>query len=125
MNQQVALAQGAEYKFTVTKDQATQGNNRFELAMKPAAVLNTATGLEVTMTPNPASDDVKLTYTSGTNEEVSVRLTDLNGVTVYSKNLGVQQNGTVSVPLNKYAAGIYMVELTSGNRKVVHRLVKE
>jgi len=125
LNQYVTLAQGAEYKFTISKDQVTQGNERFELSMKPATAAIAATGLKVSMTPNPASDDVKLTYASGTNEEVSVRLTDLNGVTVYSKNLGVQQNGTVTVPLDKYAAGIYMVELTSGNRKVVQRLVKE
>ena len=50
---------------------------------------------------------------------------DMSGVNVYGENLGVQQKGTVTVPLNKLASGIYMVELTSGNRKVVQRLIKE
>lgn len=122
LNQYVDLVQGAEYHFTITKDAITQGNNRFELGMKPAA---TASSFDVTMAPNPASDDVKLTYRNTEAGEVKVRLMDLNGVTVYSKDLGVQQAGVVTIPLNKFASGIYMVELTSGNRKAVRRLVKE
>jgi hypothetical protein len=31
--------------------------------------------------------------------------------------MGLQQNGSVTIPLNKFAAGIYMVELTTGDRK--------
>jgi len=39
--------------------------------------------------------------------------------------MGVQQNGKVIVPITNLAAGIYMVELTSGSQKVVQRLIKE
>jgi hypothetical protein len=124
LNQYVTLQQGAEYRFTISKDAASQGDNRFELGMKPG-VTQANNSLDVTMAPNPASDDVKLTYRSATSETVTVRLTDLNGVTVYNSNLGIQQNGTITIPLSKFAAGIYMVELTAGNRKVVRRLVKE
>ncbi|NDC41686.1 MAG: T9SS C-terminal target domain-containing protein, partial [Chitinophagia bacterium] len=123
LGQYVELTQGAEYHFEITKDAASQGNNRFELAMKPAATA--FSGLEVLMTPNPATDDVTLAYRSGNANEVNVRVMDVNGVAVYNKNLGVQQNGTVRVPLAKFAAGMYMVELTSGDKKVVQRLVKE
>ena len=77
------------------------------------------------MQPNPASDDVKISFTSGKKDNVAIRMLDLSGVSVYSKDLGVQQNGSVIVPLSNVASGIYMVELTSGDQKVVQRLVKE
>ncbi|PQJ08990.1 hypothetical protein CJD36_021535 [Flavipsychrobacter stenotrophus] len=119
----VDINQGTEYAFTIGKDEATQGN-RFELALKsnmPAPVK----ALAVTMSPNPTTDDVKVRFTSGKNEKVTIRVVDITGASIYNKDLGEQQNGTISVPLNTFAAGIYMVELTQGEQKVTQRLVKE
>ena len=127
LKQYVLLQQGTEYRFTITTDAATQGDNRFELSMNPAevAVLQNIKGLDVTMTPNPANDDVKISFTSGKSDNVAVRVLDLSGVIVYNSNLGVQQNGSVNIPLGNLASGIYMVELTQGEQKVVQRLIKE
>ena len=122
----VDLNQGTEYRFAISKEKATQGNNRFELALKPAvAVTAPVKGLAVSMSPNPATDDVKISFTSGRKEKVTVRVMDITGVNIYNKELGEQQNGTISVPLSTFAAGIYMVELTQGDQKVTQRLVKE
>ncbi|PQJ09142.1 hypothetical protein CJD36_020325 [Flavipsychrobacter stenotrophus] len=119
----VDLNQGTEYAFTISKDKTTQGD-RFELTLK-SNVSATVKALVVSMTPNPTIDDVKISYTSGKKEKVSVRVMDISGVNIYNEELGEQQNGTVSVPLSKFAAGIYMVELTQGEQKVSQRLVKE
>ena len=122
----IDLNQGAEYRFAISKEKATQGNNRFELALKPAvAVAPPVKGIAVSMTPNPATDDVKISFNSGTTGNVSVRVMDIFGVSIYNKDLGMQHNGTVSVPLSTFAAGIYMVELTQGSQKVTQKLVKE
>ena len=123
LNKSIELSTGTEYKFAITDDKATQGDNRFELAMKPVSVTNTA--LHVTMTPNPTTEDVKISFTSGSKEKISVRVLDMSGVSVYSEQLGVKQNGNVSLPLSNFASGIYMVEFTQGNEKIVQRLVKE
>ncbi len=127
LKQYVLLQQGTEYRFSVTKDNNTQGNNRFELSMEPQEVasIQAAKGLEVTMTPNPANDEVKVNFTSGKKDEVKVRVLDLSGVSVYNQDLGMKQSGTIMVPLSSLASGIYMVELTSGDQKVVQRLIKE
>ncbi|WP_161499174.1 DNA/RNA non-specific endonuclease [Flavipsychrobacter stenotrophus] len=124
LNKLTELKPSTEYAFTISKDKATQGDARFELSLK-AATAATDNGLHVTMTPNPASDDVHITFTTTQKENVSVRVMDISGVNVYNKDLGVLQNGTVNVSLSNLAAGIYMVELTSGDKKVLHRLVKE
>jgi hypothetical protein len=115
---------GSEYAFTISKDKNTQGADRFELAMKSSAPV-AVKPLAVSMAPNPTTDDVKITFTSGKKENVTVRVMDISGVSIYNKDLGEQQNGTISVPLTTFASGVYMVELTHGDQKVTQRLVKE
>jgi hypothetical protein len=124
LNKYVDMKEGAEYHFTIGKDRATQGNERFELVLKPATA-TTAKGLEVSMAPNPASDDVQITFTSGSKDNVSVRIMDVSGVSIYSQDLGAKQNGVITVPMSNFAAGVYMVEITQGEQKVTKRLVKE
>ena len=120
----VEMKAGTEYAFTIGKDKATQGTERFELALK-SSIAAPVKGLAVSMTPNPTTDDVKISFTSGRKEKVTVRVMDISGVSIYTQDLGEQQNGTISVPLSSFAAGIYMVELTQGEQKVTQRLVKE
>ncbi|MBC7554179.1 MAG: T9SS type A sorting domain-containing protein, partial [Taibaiella sp.] len=125
LKQYIAMSQGAEYRFSVTKDKATQGEQRFELSMSPIAIAGNSKGLEVNMIPNPATEDVSVTFSNSRKAAVSIRILDLSGVSVYNRNLGTQQSGGVKVSLGTLASGIYMVELTAGNEKVVQRLVKE
>ena len=121
------LLQGTEYKFTITKDAASQGDNRFELSMKKAGatVAQTNDGLDVQMVPNPATNVVTITYSAPAKAQTSVRVMDVEGVTVITQELGMQQSGNTQIALDKLASGVYMVEITSGTQKVVHRLVKE
>ena len=121
------LQQGTEYKFTISKDAASQGDSRFELSMKKAGatVAQTNDGLDVQMVPNPATNVVTITYSAPAKAQTSVRVMDVEGVTVLTQDLGIQQNGSTQIALDKLASGVYMVEITSGTQKVVHRLVKE
>ncbi len=125
LQQYVLLQQGTEYRFAITADKATQGDDRFELKMEPAETIAANKGLQVTMTPNPATDDVNISFTAATAKTAGIRILDLSGVSVYNRDLGALQSGNVNVSLSSFAAGVYMVELTSGNEKVVQRLVKE
>jgi hypothetical protein len=93
--------------------------------MSPAAVTTSGKGLQLTLQPNPASDEVTVTYLAGQKARTEIRLTDISGVEVYRKTLGDQRGGDHKIQLGHLASGIYMVELTSGTEKVVQRLVKE
>ena len=125
LNTYTLLQQGTEYRFSITTDKSTQGDKRFELSVDPTAAVAANKALEVTMQPNPATDEVKISFTSGKKDNVNIRMMDLSGVSVYNTSLGLQQSGSVNVPLSNLASGIYMVELTQGDQKVVQRLVKE
>ncbi len=121
LDQYTQVKTGAEYRFSVTNDTKTQGENRFELTMTAGS----AKGLQVNVTPNPASDDVKITFNAAKKNNVSIRVTDLTGVSIFSKDLGATQTGTVVVPMSNFASGVYIVELTSGKEKVSQKLIKE
>ena len=47
------------------------------------------------------------------------------GQTVISKDLGKQQSGVVTIPVEKLAAGTYMVQFTSGTETVTQKLDKQ
>ncbi len=117
------LEPGAAYSFTIGADKSTQGDARFELTAKPGTTKTT--GVSIALAPNPATDAVTITYSSAKEEQLSVRLLDINGVTVYSSDLGTVSSATTSIPVKSLAAGVYMVEVTHGAEKMVKRLVKE
>ena len=117
------LEPGAAYSFTIGADKSTQGDARFELTAKPGTTKTT--GFSIALAPNPATDAVTIMYTSAKEEQLSVRLLDINGVTVYSSDLGTVSSATTSIPVKSLAAGVYMVEVTHGAEKMVKRLVKE
>ncbi len=127
LGRSVLLQQGTEYKFSVTADKNTQGNNRFELSLDPenATAPQSAAATGVSMVPNPATDDVTITFTSEKAEKLNINVLDASGVNVFNKSLGIQKSGSVTIPLQEMAAGIYFVEIISGNEKTVRRLIKE
>jgi hypothetical protein len=126
LNKYTLLEQGAEYSFRITEDARTQGDARFEISVDPTAVtLSGVNAVQVTMTPNPASDEVNIVFNEAKMSKTTVRVTDITGVCVYSEDLGEQQSGRISISLANFASGVYLVELTCGDNKVVQRLVKE
>jgi hypothetical protein len=120
----VALTPGTEYKFSVTKDAASQGDSRFELSLKPGTSISNDP-FAVTVTPNPASDDVKISFNADARNKVEIRVMDMSGVSVYHTEIMNKQTGVVTVPLHTLASGVYMVELINGENKVVKRLIKQ
>lgn len=118
------LSAGAQYSFAITGDKNTQGNDRLELQLKPA-VNSSTTAVAVTLMPNPATDVVTVSVKLPAEAEASVRVTDVTGTCVYSRNIGKLLNGSVQMDLSTYAPGIYMVEVATGDQKITRKLVKE
>jgi hypothetical protein len=124
------IEDGRTYTFTIIADSASQGDNRFELSMAGevstgVANLNSNTGLKVSITPNPATDQMTISYTASQSNNTSVRIMNMAGQTVIKMELGKQLSGSVNIPLNNVASGVYIVEFTSGNQITTQRLVKQ
>lgn len=123
LDKYIPLNPGSEYRFSITKEPATQGNARFELSMKPAD--EQSGNLSLTVVPNPASENVTISFLSGSKERVTIRVSDINGVAVYTNTVYDPAKMPVSIPLNKVAPGVYLVEVMQGDKKLTRKLVKE
>ena len=65
----------------------------------------------VTLSPNPASEEVTLTY-SGLENENMVEIYDLMGRSLTQQNIK-NQTGSIIIPLNNYPSGIYVIVVRS------------
>jgi len=122
------LTQGTEYPFTVSSDVKTQDDARFEIGLGAIpdgnnTIAGTSFGMNVT--PNPATSQVVLSYQTSGKDDTHVRVLNVAGVEVTTLDLGKQSSGNVTIPVNKLSAGIYIVELTSGDAKTTQRLIKD
>ena len=121
LNQYVLLQQGAEYTFSITADKATQGENRFELTAKNAATVAN-TSLNVTISPNPATDKVNIGFAAAGTTTITVM--NVTGASVLSQSVN-DGSGKATISLGGLPAGTYMVEVANGGNKTIQKLIKE
>ena len=79
---------------------------------------------EITLAPNPASDQVSI-VNSGTFSGIgSISIFDLNGKLIYDYNqLLIREREIVNIDVSNLAAGIYLLKGTASNKSIVKRLV--
>jgi aryl-phospho-beta-D-glucosidase BglC (GH1 family) len=71
--------------------------------------------------PVPSKDEVTITLPEST-QRTQVVVTDLNGKTYYT---GIASGNVHKLHINKYPAGIYVVQLINGDKKIIKRIVKK
>ncbi len=72
------------------------------------------------MMPNPASENVRVEFTTDAAQNVAYEIRDINGKLVKTSNLGNQAQGKVSFEVNvrDLSAGTYMMNIIAGSRMV-------
>jgi hypothetical protein len=78
--------------------------------------------LKISAYPNPSASAFTLILDGGTNENVTVSVTDLLGRKVYQSTNGVKKQHYFG---NDLKAGIYILQVTQGNEKQSLKLIKE
>ena len=126
LNQYVQLTQGTTYTFTVTADKKSQGDARFELTteMLPGN-LNASNGVDMNLGPNPASESITVNYMLSGIDNPTLHVINSVGQEVYTNALGTTQSGSINVPVNELAAGMYMVKITNGKKEKAQKFVKQ
>ncbi len=79
----------------------------------------------ITVMPNPARDNVMLVFFAEKDADITIRLVDNSGKTVLAQKQKVLRgNNTLQLKnLNKYSAGIYMIQLLIHDELVSEKLV--
>jgi hypothetical protein len=127
LNTVVELKQGGSYVFDVTIDSLTYGDNRFELNMlgNPTNSSIAKNKLKVQLVPNPATNNATLYYEGMQDGNIEVNITNMVGIKVATYVQASVKTGSINIPLQQVASGIYIVEVKNGNQTITQKLVKQ
>jgi len=94
-----------------------------ELERKPAS---TASQLDISVYPNPAQDEVYVSWRTDANEPLTIRLYNSLGQTLTETVISKPEaSGTQTLSLRTLSKGLYLVEVRQGERLSLVRLVVE
>jgi hypothetical protein len=124
LNTFTKLETGTEYSFEVTAgNAASQGDNRFELVMKQAPVIvPVAASFSVKLSPNPATDMVKVSFSNMEKARTTITITDAGGRIIKTMDAGNVQSGEASINVKGLAKGSYLVTLDNGTERKTTKL---
>jgi len=81
---------------------------------------------EVFMYPNPVNDRVQVALSSDRNQELKVKVYDLGGVLIDSREIIVNKgNNVFSIDTDKWKPGAYIVQLITPNQTIHKKLIKQ
>jgi hypothetical protein len=103
---------------------AYSNGNAFAIRLKMGDQmgLNEDNTSNVSVYPNPASDEVNINI-EGLIGDVQVRILDLSGKEVYASNLNGSSVNTVNV--NSLAKGVYTIEVKNEEKTITRKLIKQ
>ena len=113
-------------------DLCVAGSLGMDTAEEPAATVRERSSFEViseamNVYPNPNRGDVFTVQAAGmVSEQVFVRVLDITGKEVYSTGYSVDGVLNAMIQMDRtLSAGVYMIELTDGDNRMVERMIVE
>lgn len=82
------------------------------------------TNSEVSVYPNPFSDQVNVRLGNYADQKVHVRVYNLTGVSVYDEYRNVSSDGILSIPTRRWATAVYQLRIDTKDATLGKRLVK-
>jgi len=81
------------------------------------SLLKINTNVDVSVTPNPASN---ILFVTGLNEIAKISIFDLNGNLLYGK-----ESDNYQIDISNYQVGIYIVKIETANWIVTKKFIKQ
>jgi subtilisin-like proprotein convertase family protein len=75
--------------------------------------------------PNPNNGNFTVKFTSVTDEDVSIDVFDMRGRKIYSNEFSNNGAFDQTIDLNSVQSGVYLVSVSSGDTKIVKRIIVE
>jgi hypothetical protein len=126
-------AAGSLTSYQLNDPQPYTGKNFYQLEsydrdgkFKKSAIveINMQADILYTVSPNPFTDRLNITFVNSLQKGTEIKLTDLQGRTVMTKQLN-NLSGATSIPVPGVAAGVYLLKITNAGNTQVFKLVKE
>ncbi len=78
---------------------------------------------QVSVFPNPAQSEINISNVSSTNLEMA-KIFDMGGKLIQSVDLS-EMTSQISIDVSSYAAGMYMVQISTANAKITKKFMKQ
>lgn len=88
-------------------------------------VTNTFEFKDFTIYPNPNTGNFTIRFNSNTSNKVVLNVVDISGRKIFEKSYANSGLFDENIQLEKAQAGIYLVSITDGDKKIVKRIVVE
>ncbi|MBA3986652.1 MAG: T9SS type A sorting domain-containing protein, partial [Flavobacteriales bacterium] len=76
------------------------------------------------MYPNPASEEVYISFQNIPEQDLNIQITNTLGQVVYSsEDVSSYENNTISLPISGYASGLYFVSIKQMGATQIKKLV--
>lgn len=111
------------YNFNVAKA-ATGAVLHFAVASTTLGANSFDNDLEMSFFPNPTKEILNINFGKLTNQKSTIKIIDVNGKLVYSS---IVENPSIIEKINvsKFSKGLYLVNVTSGNKEVTKKIVMD
>lgn len=106
------------------QDGGSLNNWSLNLCSTASPLSNTDFVLEdFVLSPNPSNGNFNVQFTSSTSKEIKINVYDLRGRQVFEKSYVNNGSFNQDINLNKVQAGVYLVSISDGNKKIVKRII--
>jgi len=114
----------SKMRINFVADNWDQGDG-FQLEYWALASIDDHSGLEdMTICPNPANDQLNITFSMQSSETVNCRLTDATGKVLQIENLkATSGENRHSIDVSNLANGFYMLELSTNKGKTIRKIM--
>lgn len=117
-NKTLSLIKDSSYQFSITSDTLSKARNRFFIGKWiPKASNPLLNLLTVKVYPNPARNELRVTFKSAVTANSSIRLYHLSGTLIKTFQIGSMQQGLVTIPIGDIANGQYYIQVISGSNQ--------
>jgi hypothetical protein len=111
------------YSFSTTSNTASSGAERFELVFNKTVVpMVLVTEFAVALSPNPAKDKVKVSFSNEQAANTTISITNAEGKLMKTVDAGHVQAGQLSINIKSLAKGTYYVTLSNGKERRTEKL---
>lgn len=114
-------ARGSAYGYSIYELEVYGTASTRMTTTTAAAAEESTLAKRIQVYPVPSKDEVTITLPEFT-QKTQIVVTDLTGKTYYT---GTASGSVHKLHINKYPAGIYVVQLINGNQKIIKRIVKK
>lgn len=123
LNTETKIEAGMKYTFATTANAASQGNSRFEIFSKSIPSLITINPtFSIKLFPNPATDKVQINFSNEQKANTRIKMINANGQVIKNIDAGNVQNGLLNIDVNKFAKGIYYIQVDNGINVLTEKL---